>query len=327
MRRVEIITTGGTIASRVDPATGGAAPAVPADELIAMAPGLSAVAPIRVTPFGMLQSWNIGPDVMAQLAEVVAGVLAADDTAGAVVTHGTDTMEETAFALDLLIDSPRPVVLTGSMRNAGEADFEGPQNLIDAARVAADPASRGRGTLVAMNGAIHTARSVVKLHTTAVDTFGSPGSAAIGSCNGREVSFAFDVEPQVKLPRMQAAPNVYLVKMAAGTDDVLLRAAFDAGARGLVLEGSGAGNVPDVWHDAIRMFVAAGIPVVLVSRCLTGRIVPAYGGRGGGRTLHDLGVVDGGSLSGQKARVALSLALGNGMGRRELRDFFARVRS
>ncbi len=113
--------------------------------------------------------------------------------------------------------------------------------------------------------------------------------------------------------------------MAAGADDIVLRALVEARVAGVVIEGSGAGNVADVWHEPVAALIAAKIPVVLVSRCLTGRIMPAYGGKGGGRTLQGLGVIDGGRLSGPKARVALSLALGSGMGAGDLRGFFAKL--
>lgn len=323
-KALQIITTGGTIGSRIDPATGGAVPAVRAGELVALSPGLSEIAEIRAREFGLLQSWNIGPQVMADIAAVVADSLRDDSVAGAIVTHGTDTMEETAFALDLLVDSPKPVVVTGAMRNASEPDFEGPRNLVAAARVALDDASCGRGTMVVMNGEIHAARYVTKTHTTAFDTFRSPERDAMGVV-GDDVRFRFDLEPSPKLQPGRAEPRVHLVKMAAGADDLLLRALLDARASGVVVEGSGAGNVPDAWNEPIAALIAAKTPVVLVSRCLAGPIVPAYGGTGGGRTLHALGVIDGGWLSGPKARVALSVTLGSGMDIDAIRAFFARI--
>jgi L-asparaginase len=323
-RAIQIITTGGTIGSRVDPATGGAVPAVSAEELVSLTAGLSELAEIRITEFGRLQSWNVGPQTMAKLAAAVASALDDENVAGAVVTHGTDTMEETAFALDLLIGSEKPVVLTGAMRNASEPEFDGPRNLLSAARVALDDAARRRGALVVMNDEIHAARYVTKTHTTAFQTFASPESERLGVIDDR-VRFDFDLPEMPKLARFRAEPGVHLVKMAAGADDFLLRKLLEARVAGVVVEGSGAGNVPDAWHEPIAALVAAAIPVVLVSRCLSGRIVPAYGGPGGGRTIHGLGVIDGGWLSGPKARVALSLALGSGMPAAELHGLFRRL--
>lgn len=323
---IQIITTGGTIASRIDPKTGGAVPAVTASELVAMSPAVKKYAgEIRVHDFGLYQSWNLGPDLMARIADAVIGALGGDDVAGVVVTHGTDTMEETAFALDLLVDSPKPVVITGAMRNASDAGFDGPRNIVGAVRVATDPSSRGRGTLLVLNEEIHAARFVTKKHTTALMPYASPDTGAVGIIDDRGVWYRWKPEPLPHLSKRRAEMNVHLVKMAAGADDLMLRALLEARVAGVVLEAGGAGNVCDVWHDSIAKFIARGTPVVLVSRCGGGRIVPVYGGPGGGRTLHEMGIIDGGWLNGQKARVALSLALGNGMGVEEIRAFFAEL--
>ncbi|MGZ4780007.1 MAG: asparaginase [Thermoanaerobaculia bacterium] len=323
---VHIITTGGTIASRIDPVTGGAVPALSAAELVELSPAIcDHASDVRVTDFGMLQSWNIGPDVMRRIAVVASEALRDSAVAGAVVTHGTDTMEETAFALDLLVDSEKPVVFTGAMRNASDAGFDGPRNLAAAVRIAVESSSRGRGTLLAMNDEIHAARYVTKTHTTSFSTFASPETGALGIIDDRGVWYrsAISAGPHVVCSRAES--NVHLVKMAAGADALILHALLDARVAGIVIEGSGAGNVPNVWNEPIAACIAASIPVVLVSRCLTGRIVPVYGGPGGGRTLHDLGVIDGGWLSGPKARVALSLAIGAGMKLDEIRGLFAQL--
>lgn len=322
-KAVQIITTGGTIASRVDPVTGGAVPAVGAAELVALAPALRHYADVRVTDFGMFQSWNIGPDVMVRIASAAAEALRDDSVAGVVVAHGTDTMEETAFALGLLIDSKKPVVVTGAMRNASDPGFDGPRNLVAAVRVAVSADARGRGTLVVMNEEIHSAKFVTKTHTTALGTFASPECGPVGLIDDRGVWFRLSPDPLPRLSTSRAETNIHLVKMAAGADGLLLRALLDARVAGVVLEASGAGNVSDLWHEPIEKLIAAAIPVVLVSRCGRGRVVPVYGGPGGGRTLHDMGVIDGGPLTGPKARVALALASGEGMEVPQLRRFFA----
>lgn len=278
---------------------------------------------VRVSDFGMLQSWNIGPEVMRQIAEVATNALRDDAVAGVVVTHGTDTMEETAFALDLLVDSEKPVVFTGAMRNASDAGFDGPRNVAAAVRVAVDASSRGRGTLVVMNDEIHAARHVTKTHTTSLSTFASPDTGRLGIIDDKGVWYSYMIPKRRHIECDRAETNVHLVKAAAGADALILNALLEARVAGVVIEGSGAGNVPNVWNEPIAAMIRASVPVVLVSRCLSGRIVPVYGGPGGGRTLYNLGVIDGGSLSGPKARVALSLALGAGMSASEMRDFFA----
>ena len=323
---VHIITTGGTIASRIDPVTGGAIPAVSATELVALSPAIRDYASeVRVTDFGMLQSWNIGPETMRRIAATASDALRDESVAGAVVTHGTDTMEETAFAADLLVDSEKPVVFTGAMRNAGDPAFDGPRNLAAAVRIAMEPSSRNRGVLLAMNDEIHAARYVTKTHTTSFSTFASPETGPLGIIDDRGVWYrsALAAGPHVVCSGAEA--NVHLVKMAAGADALILNALLEARVAGVVIEGSGAGNVPNVWNEPIAAFIARSVPVVLVSRCLRGRIVPVYGGPGGGRTLHDLGVIDGGWLSGPKARVALSLALGAGMNLEAIRTLFAQL--
>lgn len=326
MKAVHVITTGGTIASRVDPVTGGAVPAVTARELVAMSPSLQHFADdIRVTDFGLLQSWNIGPDVMARVAESVIQAFADPDVHGCVVTHGTDTMEETAFALDLLVHDERPVVIAGAMRNASDPAFDGPRSLAAAVRVAASAEAQGLGTLLVMNEEIHAARFVTKTHTTALDPFASPDAGALGIIDDRGVWIRRRLSRQPKLANVAAHSDVHLVTMSAGASDLHLRALVSAGVAGVVLEGSGAGNVPNVWNASVRELVAAGTPVVLTSRCGRGRIVPVYGGPGGGRTLHDLGVIDGGWLSGRKARVALAIAIANGSGTDQIRDYFAEL--
>jgi L-asparaginase len=323
---VHIITTGGTIASRIDPASGGAVPAVGAAELVALSPAIGHYAgDVQVTDFGMLQSWNIGAEVMRQIAVRASDALRDETVAGVVVTHGTDTMEETAFALDLLVDSEKPVVFTGAMRNASDPGFDGPRNLAAAVRVAVEPSSRGRGTLLAMSDEIHAARYVTKTHTTSLSTFASLETGPLGIIDDRGVWYRSPAGARTHIECNRAETNVHLVKMAAGADALILKALLDARVAGIVIEGSGAGNVPNVWNEPIAAIIAAAIPVVLVSRCPTGRIAPVYGGPGGGRTLHDLGVIDGGWLSGPKARVALSLGLGAGMNVDAIRGLFARL--
>lgn len=326
MKAIHIITTGGTIGSRVDPVTGGAVPAVSAQELIAMAPRLREIAAIHATEFGRLQSWNIGPAVMVQLAAAIRDALDQPDALGAVVTHGTDTMEETAFAIDLLVRSSKPVVFTGAMRNASDPRFEGPANLWSSALVVSSAEAAGRGAMVVMNRKVHAAAFVTKMHTTSLYTFASPEVGPLGYVEEAGVTFERSF---ARLPGPQWGTrevNVQLIKVAAGMDSLLLDAALRANVDGVVLEASGAGNVPDAWSHAIAELIRRGVPVVLVSRCLTGRIDPAYGGAGGGRTLRELGVIDGSWLSGPKARVALALCLMSGTDIGAIRDYFAALR-
>jgi L-asparaginase len=319
--RICIVTTGGTIASKVDPDTGAAVPAVAAEELLAEVPGLADLGEVEAVEFSLVNSWDMTPAAMADLARTIAGLAPRAD--GFVVTHGTDTMEETAFVLDGLLDLDQPVVVTGAMRNASQAGSDGPRNLLAAATVAAADQARGLGGVVVMNDEVHAARHVTKLHTTALDTFGSPGVGPLGAVDDLGLLLWWRPGPRPPLPLVDPDPDVQLVKMVAGLDEVLLRAALDAGAGGVVLEGSGAGNVHAAVQPAVRALVDAGVPVVLASRCPGGRVVPAYGGDGGGATLAALGTIRAGDLNGPKARLALMFALGAGYDRAAIRDWFA----
>jgi L-asparaginase len=318
-----LFTTGGTIASTLDPATGGVVPAVRAADLLAAVPALAGVADVAVTEFCMEASWNLGADTVAALARAVHDATRDPSVAGVVVTHGTDTMEETAFALDLLLEHAAPVVLTGAMRDASSPGADGPRNLFAAASVAVATAARGLGALVVMNDEVHAARAVSKTHSTALGAFASPGAGPIGVVDGVGVRISARLPRPPRLPRVDPSPGVYLVKSAAGMDDLLLRALGAGGARGVVVEGSGAGNVPGAWEPALGALIAAGIPVVLSTRCGAGRVTPTYASPGGGRRLRALGVIPAGALPGPKARVALMFALGAGLAGDALREFFA----
>lgn len=322
---VQIITTGGTIASRIDPATGAAFPVVRATELVAQIPELSKHAQVRVDEFGLIPSWDMTPATIARLARTIRNIRAAGDVDGVVVTHGTDTMEESAFALDLLLDGEQPVVITGAMRNASQPGADGPRNLLSAVRVAASANTRGLGVTVVMNDQVHAPRYVTKSHTTATDTMISPGLGPVGTVDDSGVWLRWR---PTRLPRMslvEPEPRVYLVRMAAGMDDLFLRVLHRERARGVVIEGSGAGHMPGKWKSALVQLLESGTPVVLTSRCGQGRVVPIYSGDLGGVTLRKMGVIPAGDLSGLKARIALMFALGAGWELGAIRSYFSRV--
>jgi len=228
---VHIITTGGTIASRIDPATGTAFPVMHAQELLAEIPELSGYAEPRMTEFALVPSFDMTPGIVARLARDIRNLLAAERAGGIVVTHGTDTMEESAFALDLLIDCEQPVVMTGAMRNASQPGADGPRNLVSAVRTAAARNTRGLGVAVVMNDQVHAPRYVTKSHTTATDTMISPGVGPIGTVDDGGVWLRWLPKRLPRMPDVEPETRVYLIRMAAGMDDLFLRTVFDAGAR------------------------------------------------------------------------------------------------
>jgi L-asparaginase len=256
----------------------------------------------------------------------VRKALARPEVAGVVVSHGTDTLEETAWWLDLTVDSPKPVVLIGAQRNASEPDFDGPRNLLNAVRIAVDPASAGKGVMLAMNNQINAARDVTKTHTSSVETFRSGDWGFLGVVDFDRVVWARAPLRRQHVPiRADEMPLVEIIAMYGGADGRLVRAAAENGARGIVVQGLGWGNVNLPMFEAIKDALGRGIPVVVSTRVPNGRVLPNYGWDGGGKTLVDAGAVMADDLSPQKARILLMLLLQDGVrGRQELQAAFHR---
>jgi len=321
-RTVHVLFTGGTISMRRDPLTGAALPALSGREIVARVPGLRREARLRLEDLARLPGPHVTPPWMWRLRRRVESVLADPRVDGVVITHGTDTLEETAYLLDLTIASPKPVVLCGAMRTFSDPGWDGPANLTAAVRAAAHPDAGGRGTLVVVGEEVHAAARVRKWHTQRLDAFRS-GLGPIGVLDRGQVRFheAAGRGPVLRPRRLVTAVDLHV--LAAGSDDSLLRASLARGARGLVLEGTGAGNVPPAVLPGIRAALRARVPVVVVSRCAEGRVAPLYGFEGGGQRLAAMGAILGGDLGGPKARIKLMLALGTTADPEEIRRIFA----
>jgi L-asparaginase len=246
---------------------------------------------------------------MWRLRQHVADLLEDEKVDGVVVTHGTDTLEESAFLLDLTLLGPKPVVFCGAMRTVSEPSWDGPGNLRTAVRTAAHPEAPGRGVLVAVGEEVLPASEATKWHAQRLDAFRSPyGPVAVLDRGG--IRF---VRPSFRgpiLPAKRIVAEVDLHTMAVGVDDGLIRASLGRGARGLVIAATGSGNVPPSVVPGIRAAIAARVPVVLVSRCAEGSVTSAYGYEGGGQRLREMGVIFGGELPPAKARIKLMVALG-----------------
>jgi L-asparaginase len=308
---VVVVSTGGTIAMRADPASGKLVPAVSGEELVDLLAWPEAP-PLELDDFAHVPSFDMHGELALELARRVAVHGRRKGVAGIVVTHGTDTMEESAYLVDRLLDSTLPVVFTGAQRGADEPDSDGPRNFRGAVRVAATPAAGGRGALIAFAGEVHAAREARKVHTSGLRAFGSPGYGPIGHVDGERVVFARRPDRRPPLPRPDRLAPVDLILLHAGSDSRFLLAAVESGARAIVLEATGRGNANEQVLDGVRAAVAAGIAVVVCSRCVEGRVEPVYG-RGGGRDLADAGALFAGDLAGPKARVLLQLGLGAGL--------------
>jgi L-asparaginase len=313
---VVVLSTGGTIMARAEPDTGKLVPAVSADELVEMMAWPEAPE-LEVEDFTSVPSWDLHGDLALRLARRAREHAVRDDVAGVVVPHGTDTMEENVYLIDLLLgEGGAPVVLTGAQRAASEPDADGPANLRAAIRVAASTAARGRGAMICVAGEVHAAREVRKVHTSALRAFASPGYGPIGHVDGEVVAFRRAPERRGALG-LRADPGrlesrVDLVRLYAGADARFVRAAVQSGARAIVLEATGRGNANDAVVEGVREAVSAGVAVVVCSRAVAGRVEPAYG-RGGGADLAEAGALFAGDLAGPKARILLEVALGAGI--------------
>jgi L-asparaginase len=320
-RHIHVLFTGGTISMRVDPATGAAVPALSGEEILSHVQGLRREARITLEDYARFPGPHVSPEWMWGLRQRVQLLLDDAKVDGVVITHGTDTLEETAYMLDLTLDSAKPVVFCGAMRTVSDPGWDGPANIMTAVRTAADPESDGRGVLVAVGEEIHGAAEVIKWHTQHLDAFHSAHGPLGVVERGRAVYHrpAFRT-PVIPTDRIVSAVDLHTV--VSGSDDALLRASLARGARGLVIEATGCGNVPPAMVPGIREAIGAGVPVVMVSRCPEGRVSPMYGYEGGGRMLREIGVILGPELPGPKARIKLMVALGRTRDRAVLRMLF-----
>lgn len=320
-KKVMILTTGGTIAMKLDPAHG-IVPAVGGEDLVDSVPGLREACPIEVLEFSNIPSPHMTPKRMFELGNKVEELLRHEDILGVVITHGTDTLEETAYLLDLVHNSEKPVCLTGAMRSAAEISPDGPVNLLCAVRTAASPEAQDKGVLVVMNEEIHAAREVVKSHSANTETFVSPFWGPLGYVDPDRVVFRRNTLGRQSIRPPELVEDVHLIKLASGSDSLLIDFLVERKVKGIVLEGFGRGNVPPAALPGIRRAVGEGIPVVITTRTIAGRVLDVYGYEGGAKTVLEAGGILGGETSGPKARLKLMLALGVASGRDELAVFF-----
>jgi len=307
---------------KYDPVIGAAVPALSGRDIVEDVPGLREIADLEIHDFGRFPGPHMTPRRMIELSLSVRAALERSDIDGVVITHGTDTLEETAYLLDLTISSRKPAVFVGAMRNRSEIDWDGPANLIAAVTVAASDSAREHGVLVVMNGTVLAAGEATKTHTESFDAFQSPDFGPLGVVDRGEVFITRTPTRRVHLNTVEPAEPVWLLKITSGMDSTLIEAAIDSGARGLVIEALGRGNVPPACVSGIKRAISSGIPVVLASRCLRGRVFESYGYEGGGKQLVELGVIKAGFLNGQKARIRLSLALGLTNSQKEIAAMF-----
>lgn len=321
--KIVVVNTGGTIAMELDKDTDAVSvgDGQPLHQLEGL---LDTYADSEMIDLFQVPSPHMTPMMMEQLADTVRTQLAATDVAGVVVTHGTDTLEETAYYLDLTVDSPKPVVVTGAMRSSNEVGADGPVNLVESIRVAADARSRGRGTLVVFNDEIHAARFVTKTHTSNVATFQSPSYGPIGFVTARTVSYhQLALRGQIYSVHGAKPAQIPLVKMVAGQEAKWLSWLLSTPVDGVVIEAFGAGNVPPSVVPTIEALCRDDVPVVIVSRCYNGYVQDVYGYEGGGKQLRSLGCIFSNGLNGQKARIRLLVLCGAGVTPSQMQTHFS----
>lgn len=307
MKNILLIHTGGTISMSED-RSGSVKPGLsnPLREGTAL---LSKIANLIVEEPFNLPSPHITPVEMMKLKHILDSYEKKGNIDGAVITHGTDTLEETAYFLDLTVQTNFPIVVTGAMRSSNELGSDGLYNLISSIRVASSNEAIGKGVLVVLNDEIHTALNVTKTHTSNLSTFQSPQYGPIGIVTKRGVLFHHTPTKHENYSLTTIDKKVVLVKAHAGLDSSLLGAILKLKVDGVVIEALGQGNLPPAAIEGVKEFIDHNIPVVIVSRSFNGIVQDTYGYEGGGQHLKKLGVIFSNGLNGQKARIKLLVTL------------------
>ena len=319
MKKILVLHTGGTIAMKEDVLTGGVSPDV-TNPLMDAPIHIDDDVELIVEDIFNLPSPHIAPEQMLQIKErIQLAHLSGID--GVVVTHGTDTLEETAFFLDTTIGNQLPIVITGAMRSSNEVGSDGLYNFESAIRVAKCDDAQKKGVLVVMNDEIHSARYVTKTHTTNVATFRTPTLGPIGLVTKNRILFMQELLESRQLDVDRVDGLIPIVKAYADMHGELFEALAESNIDGLVIEALGAGNLPPQTLPPLKKLLAKQIPVVLVSRCFNGIAEPVYGYSGGGKELQEMGVIFCNSINSQKARIKLLIAKNRRLPLVELHDF------
>lgn len=320
---VYVVGTGGTIASKYDPKIGGHVSEASVQDLTAAVPELAEAAEIKMVEHSNINSALMDTCTAFGLRDTLRNVLKDKSVAGIVVTHGTATLEETAYLMDLTLGSDKPVVITGAQRNFDEKDPDGPRNLLYAATIAAHPDARDRGVLVALGGEIHSARDATKVNPEILTCFGARDGGAVGAVTKQGVTFFSMPQRRLHLDVDHVKENVHVIKMVQGASDLLFRACVRERVDGIVVEGTGGGNVNLSFYEGICAALEAGIPVVSGIRLPSGAPHPGKGYPGSYQSLISKGAISSGYLSGIKARILLMVALAYTSDRERLREIFA----
>ena len=322
MKKILVVFTGGTFSMMIDEKTGGAVPRYSGKELLGMMPEVNALAEIQCFDFGKYPGPHVTPQLMLDLSKKIKAKLKADKYDGVIVTHGTDTLEETAYFLDLTIKTDIPIVVIGSMKNSSEPDWDGPKNLINALHICLNENSKNLGVLVCLNGEINAASEVTKIYSDSVESFKSLDFGTLGFVQKGRAIFNRLPRHLETIQTKKINTNVDLLTVYAGMDEKFFKFSADSGVDGIVVEALGVGNVPPPAFEGIKYAVEKSIPVILTSRCPAGETDYVYSYPGAGKHLHNLGVIFSDYLNGQKARIKLMIVLGQTNKLSEIKKFF-----
>lgn len=321
-KRIAVIFTGGTISMKVDERLAAAIPALSSEEIMSMVTNIDRIADIEIVNFGRFPGPHMTPEKILDLTNIVKDFMQRDDIHGVVITHGTDSLEETAYFLDLNINPTKPIVMVAAMRNSSELGYDGPSNLSAAICTASSDESAGKGVLIVLNNEVNSARETTKSHTLSLDTFKSLEFGPLGIVDNDEVIFYRNIIKHEHIDTDTIEEKVMLIKACVGSNSDYMQYCIEHGYKGFVIEAMGRGNVPVDMVAGIESACNNNIPVIIVSRCPMGRVYDSYGYPGGGRNLRDLGAIFGGNLNGQKARIKLMLALGKTNDKEEIKAIF-----
>jgi len=310
---IHLLFTGGTISMQRDERAGGNVPTHGGATLVGFAPELPGVSPFTIEDWGRYPACHLGQEKLWELRNRIQSISVNERPQGVVITHGTDTIEETAYLLARTLDPDLPVVITGAMRTSSDDDWDGPRNLLDAARVSASPSSAGRGVMVVFQGDIFAGETAVKTHATALTAFSAPHAGPIGRVAGGRV--AYEGPPAERPPVLQPGgltARVALVSLVVGDDGTMLDLARPE-HDGVVVVAFGSGNMPPGAVPALRRWLDDGKPVVLATRCPQGQVAPIYAFDGGGARTVAMGAIPAGPRTPSQARMELVLALSAGV--------------
>ena len=320
--KVAVIFNGGTISMKIDPRINAAIPALSSEDIMSMVTNIERFTEVESINFSKLPGPHLTPEKMMELSKLVKETIKRDDITGVVVTHGTDTLEETAYLLDLNINTEKPIIVVGAMRNSSELGYDGPSNISAAISTAISVEAKNKGVLVVMNNEVNAASEVTKTNTLSLDTFKSPQFGPLGIVDNDDVIFYRDITTHLHIETEKIESKVALVKCGVGMESDILDYYIDNGYKGIVIEAFGRGNIPPLMVDGVKKAIDNNIPVVVVSRCHIGRVLDTYGYPGAGKTLKDIGVIFGGDLPGQKARIKLMLSLSITKDINEIKNIF-----